>query len=88
MSSSFRSKTVRMTHHVFLVMDYRSTPGHSESIPPVSMEEMVKNAVEKSPESLSHSLDAKFHNFAKRFSEENTSVIEQAFKKAKRENFT
>ena len=67
MSSSFGTKTVRTTHHVFLVMDYRCAVGDSDSVPPISTQEMIKNAMEKALESLSHSLDAKFDNFAKRF---------------------
>ena len=76
MTSSFGSKTVRTTHHDFLVMNYRYAPGHSDSFPPFSTEEMIKKALEKTLESLSHSLNAKFDNFAKRFSEENTTGVE------------
>ena len=56
------------------MIDYRSAPGHSDSVPPISSEEMIKNAVEKSLESVFRSLDDKFDNFAECFSEENTSV--------------
>ena len=47
----------------------------------------IESALTKSFQTISSQLDQKFDDFAKRFSQENTSAIDSAVTKAKRESF-
>ena len=48
----------------------------------------VADSIGSLTENLTQVIESRLNNFAKRFSEENSSSVEQAVKKARRENYT